>query len=312
MKNLSLTLGLWVLGAAMCVAEPIELNLSSPEGTHKVKFYEKKSASGANVLCYEVNYNGKQVVKESQAGLQLDNRVWEMALGMRKLPQPACWMDNLEVDSVAYGSHDATWTPLYGERSSVRDNYKWGTLYLSKKDGSDYRLNVEVRAYDEGVAFRYYFPEHPKAIFHKVVGDLTEYTFPEGTKAWAEQWAQAHFEYLDVNALKKPVERALTLELPNGVWAALTDADVDDWCLTKFQASSEKQHTLTSVMYSPVDIVTYYATPWKVIMAADKPGELLEHNYMIENLNPPCEIKDTDWIKPGKSCAKPRLRQTRL
>lgn len=300
MKNLSLTLGLWVLGAAMCAAEPIELNLSSPEGTHKVKFYEKKSASGANVLCYEVNYNGKQVVKESQAGLQLDNRVWEMALGMRKLPQLACWMDNLEVDSVAYGSHDATWTPLYGERSSVRDNYKWGTLYLSKKDGSDYRLNVEVRAYDEGVAFRYYFPEHPKAIFHKVVGDLTEYTFPEGTKAWAEQWAQAHFEYLDVNALKKPVERALTLELPNGVWAALTDADVDDWCLTKFQSSSEKQHTLTSVMYSPVDIVTYYATPWKVIMAADKPGELLEHNYIIENLNPPCEIKNTDWIKPGK------------
>ena len=129
---------------------------------------------------------------------------------------------------------------------------------------------------------------------------LAEYTFPEGTKAWAEQWAQAHFEYLDVNALKKPVERALTLELPNGVWAALTDADVDDWCLTKFQSSSEKQHTLTSVMYSPVDIVTYYATPWKVIMAADKPGELLEHNYIIENLNPPCEIKNTDWIKPGK------------
>ena len=63
---------------------------------------------------YEVNYNGKQVVTESQAGLQLDNRVWEMALGMRKLPQPACWMDNLEVDSVAYGSHDTTWTPLWG------------------------------------------------------------------------------------------------------------------------------------------------------------------------------------------------------
>ena len=174
MKNLSLTLGLWVLGAAMCAAEPIELNLSSPEGTHKVKFYERKSASGANVLCYEVNYNGKQVVKESQAGLQLDNRVWEMALGMRKLPQPACWMDNLEVDSVAYGSHDTTWTPLYGERSLVRDNYKWGTLYLSKKDGSNYRLNVEVRAYDEGVAFRYYFPEHPKAIFYTVIGGILD------------------------------------------------------------------------------------------------------------------------------------------
>ena len=63
MKNLSLTIGLWVLGAAMCAAEPIELNLASPEGTHHVRFYETKSASGANKLCYEVNYNGKQVIK---------------------------------------------------------------------------------------------------------------------------------------------------------------------------------------------------------------------------------------------------------
>ena len=96
------------------------------------------------------------------------------------------------------------------------------------------------------------------------------------------------------------MERALTLELPNGLWAALTDADVDDWCLTKYQASAEKRSTLKSVMYSPVDIVTYYATPWKIVMTAEKPGQLIEHNYIIENLNPACEIKDTSWIKPGK------------
>ena len=84
-------------------------------------------------------------------------------------------------------------------------------------------MNIEVRAYDEGVAFRYFFPEHPQAIFHKVTGDLTEYTLPEGTKAWAEEWAQAPFDYVDVNALKHPVERTLTLELPDGKWMALTD-----------------------------------------------------------------------------------------
>lgn len=133
-----------------------------------------------------------------------------------------------------------------------------------------------------------------------MVGDLTEYTFSPGAVAWTEQWAQAPFERLAINDIKLPVERALTVELPNGLWVALTDADVDDWCLTKFVASPTKQNTLTSVMYSPVDIVTYYATPWKIIMAADKPGELLEHNDIIQNLNPPCEITDTDWIKPGK------------
>lgn len=133
-----------------------------------------------------------------------------------------------------------------------------------------------------------------------MVGDLTEYTFSPGAMAWAEQWAQAPFEHLAINDIKQPVERALTVELSNGLWVALTDADVDDWCLTKLVASPTKQNTLTSVMYSPVDIVTYYATPWKVIMAADKPGELLEHNDIIQNLNPPCEITDTDWIRPGK------------
>lgn len=300
MKHFSVAVVLMILGTTAFANVPAMLDLTSPGGLHHVTFYGKKSDSGANVLCYRVDYDGKQVVAESRAGLQLDNRVWEMALGMRTLPQPELWMDNMEADSVSYTECDTTWTPLYGERGTVRDHYHGGTLYMSKKGGSGYRLNVEVRAYDEGIAFRYFFPEHPQAVFYKVTGDLTEYTFPAGTMAWAEQWAQAHFEHLDVNALKQPVERALTLELPNGVWAALTDADVDDWCLTKFLASPTKRNTLTSVMYSPVDIVTYYATPWKIVMAAGKPGDLLEHNFIIENLNPPCEIADTSWIKPGK------------
>lgn len=283
------------------VSKP-ELKLASPDGKQEVSFFQQQNTAGKNELYYQVNFEGEPVLEKSKAGLQLDNRIWEMAIGIRKLKQPVCWMDNLEVDSVVYQPMvNTVWHPLYGERSTVVDKYNAGTIYLSKKDGSDYRLNVEVRAYDEGIAFRYYFPEHPKALFHKVTGDLTEYTFPKGAKAWTEQWAQAFFELKAVGDIDKPVERALTVELPNGKWTALTDADVDDWCLTKFVASKEKQHTLTSVMYSPVDIVTYYATPWKVIMTADTPGELLENNDVITNLNPPCEIADAeDWVKPGK------------
>ena len=157
-----------------------------------------------------------------------------------------------------------------------------------------------MRAYDEGIAFRYFFPEHPQAIFHKVVGDLTEYTFSPVRWRGRSNGRKRLLSTLPLTIHKQPVERALTVELSNGLWVALTDADVDDWCLTKLVASPTKQNTLTSVMYSPVDIVTYYATPWKVIMAADKPGELLEHNDIIQNLNPPCEITDTDWIRPGK------------
>ena len=119
--------------------------------------------------------------------------------------------------------------------------------------------------------------------------------------AWTEQWAQAKFEYQPISSIKHPVERALTVELPQGKWVALVDADVDDWCLTKFRASEDKANTLVSVMYSPVDAVTYCATPWKVVMAADRPGDLLEHNDIIQNLNPVCRIPDAaQWVKPGK------------
>lgn len=289
------------VSALWAESEP-KMELFSPDGSHYVSFEVRRTASGTNELCYRVDYRGAPVIETSRAGLDMDNRVWEMSLGVRDLEQPGCWMDNMDVDSVTYHPlHDEIWNPLYGERSVVRDHYRSATMYLSKKDGSDYRLNMEVRAYDEGIAFRYFLPEHPKAIFHKVTADLTEYTFPSFSMAWTEQWAQAKFEYLPISSIKHSVERALTVELPGGKWVALVDADVDDWCLTKFVASEKKANTLVSVMYSPVDVVTYCATPWKVIMAADRPGDLLEHNDIIQNLNPACQIVDAaQWVKPGK------------
>jgi len=274
-----------------------ELRLASPNGKQEVVFRQKVSGA-IRELMYTTSYAGKEVIAESRAGLDLDNRVWELALA-KKIQSPKCWMDNLEADSVSYRSSDTSWHPLYGERSTIRDNYNEGTLYLSKKDGSDYRLNVIVRAYDEGIAFRYFFPEHPEAIFHKVIKDLTDYTFASGTKAWATEWAQGTYSLVDINDMPHNVERALTIELSNGLWASLADADVDDWCQTLFRTSQEKKNTLASIMYSIVDVVTYASTPWKVILTGEKPGDLVENNDLILNLNEPCRIESTDWIKPG-------------
>ncbi|MDE5585376.1 MAG: glycoside hydrolase family 97 protein [Muribaculaceae bacterium] len=271
------------------------LSLSSPDGRKTVRF-EKPGKE----LTYSVMVDGKDVILPSRAGLEVDNRTWEMALGKRDLAQPASWMDPLTVDSVSIGvSVDTVWTPLYGERSKVRDRYNQATLHMSRKDKSDYRLDVQVRAYDEGIAFRYFFPEHPAAIFHKVVDDLTDFTLPSGTMAWSEEWAQAPFMHQPIDSISIPVERALTMELPNGQWVAILDADNDDWCLTKLKHREGHGDTLESVMYSPVDIVTYYATPWKIIMTADSPTQLLENNDIVNNLNPPAK-GDFSWVIPGK------------
>lgn len=298
MKYSSILLAIFVATPAIFVANPAfsqQLEVKSPDERTSVCF-----SKPGKELTYAITSDGKEIILPSRAGLDLDNRVWEMALGKRDLVQPDCWMDLLTVDSVStWAPVDTVWHPLYGERSSVRDRYNSATMYLSRKDKSKYRLNIEVRAYDEGIAFRYFFPEHPDAIFHKVVEDLTDYTVPAGTKAWSEQWAQAKFDVSPVDSIVRPAERALTMETPDGKWIALLDADVDDWCLTKLQARKDKPSTLSSVMYSPVDIVTYYATPWKVVMTADTPGKLLENNDIVLNLNP-AATKDFSWVKPGK------------
>lgn len=293
MKRVIFSLSIFLSTVPAAIADPLALR--SPDGRNEVCFIK----SGKE-LTYSVKVDGKDVILPSRAGLDVDNRVWEMALGKRDLAQPECWMDLLEVDSVTYHVPvDSTWRPLYGERSTVRDRFNSATLHMSRKDKSRYRLDVEVRAYDEGIAFRYFFPEHPDAIFHKVTEDLTDYSFPEGSNAWSEQWAQARFDVGPVDSINRPVERALTLELPSGQWVALLDADVDDWCLTKYIARKDKPSTLSSVMYSPVDVVTYAATPWKIIMTADSPAKLLQNNDIVLNLNPASK-GDFSWVKPGK------------
>lgn len=273
----------------------VKLSLKSPDGRQEATFSKE-----GEELTYSVKSDGKDIVLPSRAGLNIDNRTWEMAIGKRDLKQFDVWMEPLTVDSVRYYLPvDTTWHNDLGERSKVRDHYNSATLYLSRKDNSDYKLDVEVRAYDEGIAFRYFFPEHPAAIFHKVTEDLTDYTFPDNTMAWSEQWAQARFDKGPVDSISIPVERALTLKTSDGKWVALLDADTDDWCLTKYRARKGHKNTLESVMYSPVDIVTYYSTPWKIIMTADSPAQLLENNGIVLNLNP-APNQDFSWVKPGK------------
>ena len=271
------------------------LVVESPSGVNRIVV-----TSNGDGVSYRLVSRGMEVVRPSQLGLDMDNYTWERALA-RRYPQYDCWMQGFVADSVSHGQHRATIKPLWGEQAEVPDIYNSGTLHLSKKDGSDYRLDIEVRAYDEGVALRYFLPEHPQAVFHKVVADLTEYTFAPGTRVWAAEWAQAPYELKAVSDVTSPIERAVTVVLPDSKGLlALADADTDDWCLEKNVVSQTKPHTLTTTMYSPVDVVTYYATPWKVILTAPDYCSLIERRYLIDNFNPPCAITDAaEWVRPG-------------
>ena len=235
------------------------VSLASPDNQLVATF--SQTTEKPFVTTYTLSYQGDTVLAPSRLGLNLDNRCWEMALGMRTLPQYASWMDPMEWDSVStVETHEGYNTmTIYLSRKPeqpAEPSAPMGNARMADKDGlvrSNYRLNIEVRIYNEGLAFRYFFPEHPAAIFHKVTADETTYALPHGTYVYAEQWAQAGFEHIPIEQISPPVEMPLLCHR-NNLWTAILTADVDDWCLSKLSPSS---FHLSTVMYSPVDLVTY-------------------------------------------------------
>lgn len=273
--------------ASLVLAQQTSFSLTSPDERLCVEVSQGQ---------YTLRYADQTVIERSEMGLEMDNRNWERALAIHLEQKP--WMQGMQVDSVsAVTTVDNVWNPLWGERAKVRDHYRTSTLYLSRHDGSDYRLNIELRVYDEGLAFRYFLPEHARAIFHKITADLTTYRLPRGTRVWSNAWAQSPVVEQCVEDMTEPAEKALTMRLPSGLWCSLLSADVDDWCHEQLEYRQGQLHTR---MWSPVEAVTYFASPWKIILVGEKATDLANRRYLVENLNPDNQIADaTQWVRPG-------------
>ena len=262
-------------------------------------------------MFYTLTYKNRPVVEESELGVQIENQLFESALGV---PNDTChfWCENLKLTDTDHRKSDETWKPVYGERAEVRDCYNEMTLKFRKGEGQgtteggydkrkNYFMNIIVRAYNEGVAFRYHFPETTNGLFLHITGEQTSFTMPEGTMTYYERWAQGPYELRPLSGWgKEESERPLTMKLPDGLTVALLEAEMVDYVRGKFRLSAEKPSTLETSLYSSVDIISPYSTPWRVIMAAERPVDLINHNDLVLNLNTPCRISDTSWIKPGK------------
>lgn len=284
---------------AQNILEQTRTKVSSPDGKHVFEFYQQQHSDGTLSMHYTVSYDNKPVILESKLDIQLDNHIWERALA-KFWKQPQNWNDVMSLDNSETFSVNETWKPIYGERSVVKNNYNGVTISFSRKDESQYKMNIEVRAYNEGIAFRYYFPMHPDAIYHKITAENTEFTFPEGTSAWWTQWAQAPYYEKPLKDWEDMSERPLTLKLSDNLFACITEAQQIDFAKSMFRLSEEKENTVQVSLYSVSDMVTPFGTPWRIIMATDRLGGLLENNDIVLNLNDANKISDTNWIKPGK------------
>ena len=293
--------------------------LSSPDGSYLFNFYQDSTSH----MHYRLTYKSRIVVEEGELGVQIKNQLFESALA---IPNDTCqrWGDNLRLIGVKYRKQDEVWRPVYGERAEIRDCYNEMVLEFRKgneeakvEDNYDrrknYLMNIVVRAYNEGVAFRYHFPEATNGLFLHIIGEETSFTMPKGTMAYFERWTQGPYEFRPLEGWgEEESERPLTMKLPDGLTVALHEAEMTDYARSKFRLSKDKSSTLETSLYSSVDIITPYNTPWRVIMVAERPVELINHNDLILNLNPSCHIVDVSWIKPGKVFRSGDLKQVRV
>lgn len=273
--------------------------LASPDSRQEALLSVSED-NGRTSISYQTSFDGRPVILPSVLDLTIDNHIWERALAKKAEPVDS-WFDNLVYDSHETFSRDTVWHNRYGERSTVRDAYNGLTVHFVKKDASKYRLDIELRAYDEGIALRYILPMHPDAIYHRILAENTEFSFPEGTMAWYTQWAQAPYELLPLKDWPDECERPLTLKLADDLYAAVGEAAQIDFPRGKLKLSQTKANTVvTALNDNATDIVTPYALPWRVIMASERLGGLLENNDIYLNLNEASAIADESWIRPGK------------
>lgn len=248
----------------------------------------------ADALQYQVQFQQQPVIKASKLGLAFKNQ--------------AKLQSNLQVTDVVERHQDQSWQPLWGQRSTIRDNFREITLSLRETGDKVRQLQLIFRVYNEGVAFRYKVPAQAE-LQHVVISDeLTEFNFAQNYAAW---WQQAYqpqsYEYQYLNSALSSVNVAhtpLTLT-DDGIAIAIHEAALVDYAAMTLRHKGENliQFTADLVPWSNGDKVrtkTPFQSPWRTIQIAKNAVALLNSDLIL-NLNEPANAKiDTSYIKPGK------------
>mgnify|MGYP006283215401 FL=1 len=295
--SLAVFLACCCLNASLVAAATV----SSPDGSVRVEFSVEDGRPVYGVSC-----RGTAVVEDSGMGFGFQD----------SLPMD----DGFEIVDTSTDSVDRTWETVCGERDTVRDRYNQLTVELRETKKPRRRLLIQFRAYDEGAAFRYVFPEQDNFRKFVIAAEDTEFRFTGDYPIWYHAHGGPPGRST-ISKLGGRVARPITVKVRDDLYAAVGEAAMVNYSRMKF--SGRKGNTLSSTLAGSVhfppekprdlkgkdDVFTGpfdhydelpFRTPWRVFVFGEDPGDLLERNYLILNLNAPCVLDDTSWIKPGK------------
>ena len=230
---------------------------------------------------YQVSYNGSVMIEPSKLGL-------ETSLGD--------FTSGLTMGTVTTSSGNFTWSPVVGEQAKYRDWCNAASIPLTKDEKT---LTLELRAYPEGVAFRYVLPQSTQE--YLVLKEGTQLIFPVGTKASLHLGGhQTVPQVYDVENLPDSYyKRPITMKYANGSLLTFCEANLDNYCeiiLNRDSAPRSMQFLMSSGV--TVKSGSPEATPWRTLVMGSTETELAAHNYLPMNLNE-APTGDFSWVKAG-------------
>ncbi len=247
---------------------------------------------GGGKLAYAIGRRGKPLIAASRLGFVLANA-----------PQ----MDNgFTLDKQAVSEHDDTWEQPWGERRYVRNHYKELRLELVQKALENRRMALVFRVFDDGVGFRYEFPDQPQLKDTRISDELTEFVVAPPATAWWQQAGEvAALEYATQKTPLSEVGMAntpMTIRTQDGTHIAFHEAALVDYAsmwLRKVEGQKLRAHLKPSATGAPVERHGAFTTPWRTMQIADSAGGLYMSDLVL-NLNEPNKLGDVSWVHPSK------------
>lgn len=191
----------------------------------------------------------------------------------------------------------SAWTPVWGDRAEVRDDWNATIFTLREKGQSKRTLQIEVRMYNEGFAARYMLPLNES---WAIVDEKTSVHYPDGSAAWAITNTEDTFpeRAIPLADLKGRKMMPLTVEVPEVGVCSLLEAHCVHYPRAKAEACGSDGVKI-ALLGRDAKGTEPFVTPWRALICAPTAAKLVDRSTLVLNLNPPCEIDDTSWIHPG-------------
>ena len=274
-----------------------EFSVKSPDNNIVV------TINNAEKLSYTVTYKGRSIVEPSQLGFEFKDE--EPMTGNFSV------IDNEEKNV------NEKWIPVVkSKHAEILNSYNEMHLTIKEKSGPMRRMELLVRAYNDGAAFRYKLPRSARIGERQITKELTTFAIPGDPKAWIVEYKgyassnEAEFFEHPLSYLneKSIAGMPLLLEFGKECWVAITEARIDNYSAFYIGTNGITNQLTTKLVPLPgesengvrVRFDDEVFTPWRVLMIGETPGTLIE-SEIIQNLNDPCAIQDVSWIRPGIS-----------